>query len=57
MENEKVTVPTFLLLSLTISACVTQYFTGISISQSIRSRIANSLQVHIFVSHQPGIGG
>ena len=41
MENEKVTVPTFLMLSLTISILfsVTQCFTGISISQPIRRHI------------------
>lgn len=41
MENEKVTVPTFLILSLTISILfsVTQCFTGISVSQPIRRHI------------------
>ena len=41
MENEKVTVPTFLILSLTISILFseTQCFTGISVSQPIRRHI------------------
>ena len=49
MENEKVTVPTFLMLSLTISILfsVTQCFTGISISQPIRRHI--TLRAHFIL--------